>query len=336
MTDARLAVEAPHGFRVVGRLGSGQTSTVYLAEHVRLGRVALKLPRADLARHPLLLRMFESEVVITLKLDHPRVVRGLQGNPTGSGAFLALEVCPGGTLDQMLLERGRLPVATAVRLVEDVTEGLLYTHAQKVLHRDVKPANVFLTDEGRAKLGDFGTGTFMAEDGADRVGTAFYMAPEIFEGGSSSVRSDVYALGILAYEVLSGERPFVGETYEQLMHAHLGGLVKDLTAVRDEIPPALAAVVRMAMARLPARRYRDVGEFLDAWRDATPEHRVTTPQAGRPPSSAVGRASRNKTTQTMVDDRSRVTRSTVGGSSESAGRSSWWKRLLGSRDDSGA
>lgn len=336
MSEAFAGIAAPPGFRIVQRLGSGQTSTVYLAEHVRLGRVALKLPRDDLARHPLLLRMFESEVVITLKLDHPRVVRGLQGNPTGSGAFLALEVCPGGTLDQMLLERGRLPMPTAVRLVEDVTEGLLYTHAQKVLHRDVKPANVFLTDDGRAKLGDFGTGTFMAEDGADRVGTAFYMAPEIFEGGSSSVRSDVYAMGVLAYEVLSGERPFVGDTYEQLMHAHLGGLVKDVTTVREEIPPALAAVVRKAMARLPVRRFVDVGEFLDALRQATPEYRVAATQAARSPSATVGRASRSKTTQTASDDRGRLTRSTVGGAVDGRATSSWWKRLLGSRDDPGA
>ncbi|MFP4596285.1 serine/threonine-protein kinase, partial [Ralstonia sp.] len=219
MSESDAWPRAPRDYRILHRLGSGQTSHVYLAEHRRYGRVALKLPRPELEHRPVLRRMFENEVMITMRLEHPRVVLGLEGHPTGRDAFLALEVCGGGTLDQLLLERGRLPVDEAVRLVEDVAEGLAYTHEHKVLHRDVKPANVFLGDDGRAKLGDFGTGVFSSEDKGERVGTAFYMAPEIFEGGAATVRSDVYSLGVLAYEVLTGERPFAGDSVDALMHA---------------------------------------------------------------------------------------------------------------------
>jgi len=279
--------KAPKGFRVMNRLGSGRTANVHLAAHERYGKVALKLPRDELEQRPVLRRMFENEVMITLRLDHERVVRALGGHPTGSGAYLALELCAGGTLDQLLLERGRLPLRQAVRLVEDVAEGLGYAHDAKVLHRDVKPANVFLTLEGRAKLGDFGTGAFMNDPSEERVGTAFYMAPELFEGRSASVVSDVYSLGVLAFEVLTGERPFRGDSYEALMHEHLAGLLRDPRTVRSGLPDGLARLVRTAMARQPQRRYPSVAAFLSALREATPELREveeagpTTGRAGR-------------------------------------------------------
>jgi serine/threonine-protein kinase len=334
VSERDAAPFAPRGYEVLHRLGSGQTAHVYLAEHRRYGRVALKLPRPELATQPVLRRMFESEVMITLKLDHPRVVRALEGHPTGQGAFLALEMCGGGTLDQRLLERGRLPLAEAVRLVEDVAEGLSYTHDSKVLHRDVKPANVFLDDDGRAKLGDFGTGVFVAESAEDRVGTAFYMAPEIFEGATPSVRSDVYSLGVLAYEVLTGERPFGGDTVEALMHAHLGGLIRDPRALRPKLAPDLARAIRRAMARLPDRRYQRVAEFLEAVRAATPDVRPPVPADA--PTRRVGRTSRTRTPPGPEASGDAVGRDQTGreGDGPTPTRGAWWRRLFGGdRDD---
>jgi len=259
----------PEGYDVLQRLGAGRTSLVWLARERAGGReVALKLPRPWLRSDATLRRMFENEVQITLKLDHAHVVRAYAGHPTGEDAFLALEYCPGGTLDQLLLERGRLPVETATRLVHEVAMGLAHTHERRVVHRDVKPANVFLDAAGHAKLGDFGTGTFQSEDVTDRVGTAFYMAPEVFEGRSTSVRSDVYSLGVLAYEVLAGERPFVGASYDELMFAHLHSLPRDLRAVRPELPGGVPRAVARALSRDPDRRFPDVASFLAAYREA--------------------------------------------------------------------
>ncbi len=340
----------PHGYRILHRLGSGQTANVHLARHARYGKVALKLPRPEIEERPVLRRMFENEVMITLRLDHPHVVRGLDGHPTGSGAYLALEMCSGGTLDQALLERGRLPLSEAIRLVSEVAEGLAYAHGRKVLHRDVKPANVFLDDGGRAKLGDFGTGVFFGADDAERVGTAFYMAPEIFEGGASTVRSDVYALGVLAYEVLTGQRPFRGETFDALMHAHLGGLLRDPASLRPELPKEAARVVRTALARLPARRHDGVDAFLTAWYAAGASQAGTAAGApaaagprdpeGRPDDAppAAGRKGRGRRAETPsagaagpeaeASDRDRADAERDG-----AGRS-WWRRLWGgSRDE---
>ena len=275
---------APAGYQVLQRLGAGRTAVVWLArEAVAAREVALKLPRPDLQSDAVLRRMFENEVQITLRLDHPHVVRAFAGRPTGPEAFLALEYCSGGTLDQLLLERGRLPIEMAVRLVHEVAMGLAHTHERRVLHRDVKPANVFLGGDGHAKLGDFGTGTFQAEDAEERVGTAFYMAPELFEGRSTSVLSDVYSLGVLAYEVLGGERPFVGATYEALMVAHLHSLPRDLKAVRPELPARVSRVVSKALSRDPERRFPDVATFLAAYREAiglgAPEAATPLPDA---------------------------------------------------------
>lgn len=247
----------PPGFALENRLGAGQTAVVWLARHEVFGQVALKLPRPEVQVQPLLRRMFENEVQITLSLRHPNIVAGLAGHPTGEGAYLALEHCAGGTLDRVQgAETG-----TAIGWILDVAAGLEASHSHQVLHRDVKPANVFLTGDGSAKLGDFGTGCYMTDENPDRVGTAFYMAPEIFEGRTATPASDIYSLGILAYELLTGVRPFSGDTYEQLMHAHTSTLPRPMHAHVADLPRTVAAVVGRAMSREAGRRHATVGAF---------------------------------------------------------------------------
>ncbi len=290
----------PPGYKLLNRLGAGQTSHVHLARHSVFGDVALKLPRPEIQQRPVLKRMFENEVSITVKLSSPNIVTAYDGYPTGDHAFLALEYCEGGTLDQLLLEQGRLPLQRAYALILDVATGLTHTHERSVVHRDVKPANVFLTGAGKAKLGDFGTGVFMAEEGEERVGTAFYMAPEVFEGRSSGVRSDIYSLGVLAYEVIAGRRPFVADTYEALMVAHHTEVPKDLRSFRPEVDPQVVRLVSKAMTRDPDKRFQQTRQFVEALRgilgvtDRDTGHGSETPAA-----PTTGRSSRTlKTTPT--------------------------------------
>lgn len=279
----------PQGYVLRSRLGSGQTSHVYLASHVERGETALKLPRPELQHRPVLRRMFENEVQITINLKHRNVVVAYAGYSTGPRAFLELEYCPGGTLDQLLLEQGKMEMQRCIALISDVARGLEYTHTRQVLHRDVKPANVFLTQEGVAKLGDFGTGIFITEDTQERVGTAFYMAPEIFEGSTSNLRTDVYSLGVLAYEVLTGVRPFTGDSYNSLMVAHTTGLPRDPRQLRDDISKSLSRVVLKAMSRDPEKRFQSVRNFVHDLRAATG---FSTEPGASPDEPRVGRASR--------------------------------------------
>ena len=283
----------PDGYEIVQRLGAGQTAVVWLARSLRGGpRVALKLPKPEALAQPVLRRMFENEVQITLKLQHANVVRAFDGRPTGPDAFLALEFCEGGTLDLLLLEKGKLALEHALALVRDVALGLAHAHDRSVLHRDVKPANVFLSDAGTAKLGDFGTGTFSAETAEERVGTAFYMAPEIFGGESASIRSDVYSLGVLAYEVLAGKRPFLGDSYDALMVAHMSSLPRDLRQHRPDVGKHVSAVVMRAMSRDAAKRFQTVDAFLDAYRVALGGTRSDAEAKATP--APTGRATRDQ------------------------------------------
>ncbi|HZJ09635.1 MAG TPA: serine/threonine-protein kinase [Trueperaceae bacterium] len=285
----------PPGYAIVNKLGSGQTAHVYLAKHPVFGDVALKLPRVEVNDRPVLKRMFENEVSITVKLASPNIVAAFDGYPAGDGAFLALEYCAGGTLDQLLLEQGRLPLERTFRLVQGVALGLAHTHERKVLHRDVKPANVFLTSDGTAKLGDFGTGVFQADEGEDRVGTAFYMGPEVFEGNSAGARSDVYSLGVLAYEVIAGVRPFVADSYEALMVAHHTAIPKDLMTYRHDLDPRVKRVVAKAMTRDPEQRFENARAFAAAFAAVTAGDDVAAHVGAERPTT--GRASRAPATR---------------------------------------
>ncbi len=175
----------PDGYTPLQRLGSGQTSHVYLVTHASRGEVALKLPRTELQHRPVLRRMFENEVQITLGLKHPNVVQGFAGYPTGPRAYLELEYCAGGTLDQLLLEQGRMPLERSLTLILEVAKGLEYTHDRQVLHRDVKPANVFLKEGGRGEDGRLRDGHLLGRGypgaGGDRLlyGARDFRGPDL-------------------------------------------------------------------------------------------------------------------------------------------------------------
>ena len=319
----------PPGYRVQEHLGSGQTSHVYLVTHERLGKVALKLPRPELYYRPVLRRMFENEVQITLSLTNTdngepdqHVVRALEGFPTGPEAFLTIEHCPGGTLDEMLGAK-QLDFTIASHLILDTAKGLEFSHSRKVLHRDVKPANVFLTETKRAKLGDYGTGLFMTERTEERVGTAFYMAPEIFEGKPPTIQSDVYSLGILAYEVLTGKRPFVGDSYDELMLQHLAGVPQTIQHLRPDATLELSNVVSQAMSRDQSKRFPSVRAFINAYTEVTGIRPMS--EVGQP---KIGRATRTRTEFTQSPMKPGVDKASEKSekSKENAGLFGWLKR----------
>jgi eukaryotic-like serine/threonine-protein kinase len=249
--------------RVLGRGGMGE---VRVARDRRLGReVAVKLlarpalSAADRAR-------FEAEARAAAAVTHPNVVAvydyGVEPVP-----YLVMECLPGRTLADDL-QFGPLAIARAVEIVRDVLAGLGAAHEKDVVHRDIKPGNVLFADDGSAKVADFGIATSGDGSGLTEtgmvVGTPAYVAPERLEGEPASVRSDVYAVGVMLHEALTGERPFTGDSPIAVAYAVHHGDVRPVAQVRPEVAPALSDVVMRAMARDPQARYDSAQALADA------------------------------------------------------------------------
>ncbi|GAB5602581.1 serine/threonine-protein kinase [Thermus sp. FJN-A] len=259
-------------FRLLMLLGLGQTSQVHLAEAPGGERVALKLPRKEVRANPALAERFAREVSFSLALKHPHLVRGLHGVPFGEEAFLALEYFPQGTLEEALA-KGPLPREEAVRALLQVGEALLFLHGKGFLHQDVKPSNVFV-GEGGYKLGDLGTLRPLGEATAEYAGSPHYLAPELFLGALPSPKSEAYSFGVMAYELLTGRRPFRGETLEALRNAHLL-----LPPPPTHLPPRLDRALRRLLAKNPEERMA-LRDFLEVLRN--PDGPPTQETPGKP------------------------------------------------------
>ncbi|WP_034385895.1 serine/threonine-protein kinase [Deinococcus sp. YIM 77859] len=242
------------GYRLLHLLGRGQSALVHLAEDPQGRQVALKIPLEKTLRQQEAAERFGNEVRLSLQFRHPHVVRGYAGTAFGPKAFVALHYYPDGTLCDVLAAQpgNKLPLRQALRILADVASGLTYLHHLGAVHQDVKTQNVYIAG-GRAALGDLGS-TYFTAQGGQASGSPFYMAPEIYQGESSSPASDVYSLGILTYELLSGQRPYQGESYEALMGAHLTRFAPPLTALNPGVPRPVARLAEQALAKRPQDR----------------------------------------------------------------------------------
>lgn len=237
--------------RVIGR---GNTSLVRLATDPRGQQVAVKIPHAKTLAVQDSAELFGNEVRLTLQFRHPHLVQGFGGTPFGPQAFLAVQYYPDGALSEQLQRDGTpLTLEGALRILADVASALAYLHHLGAVHQDVKAQNVYVNTEGRAALGDLGNTYFLAQ-GGKVSGSPYYMAPEIYHGESSSAASDVYSLGILAYELLSGERPYHGNTYEELMVAHLTRFPPPLAHLNPQVPRNVARLAELALAKRTGER----------------------------------------------------------------------------------
>ena len=239
------------GFDVQRLLGRGNSAWVHLALDGRGRRVALKLPFPETLADPQRAERFANEVRLSLQLRHDHLVVGFAGTPFGAGSYLSMRYFPEGTLSRWL-ELGKLSAAESWRILADVAGALSALHQQGVVHQDVKSQNIYL-DDGRAALGDFGAAYFVTQ-GGKTAGSPFYMAPEIYRAEGSTRASDVYSLGVLAYETLTLHRPFGGHSYEELMAAHLSRYPRPLAGQLPDLPRPVAQLVERALAKNPAER----------------------------------------------------------------------------------
>ncbi|HWW44784.1 MAG TPA: serine/threonine-protein kinase [Acidimicrobiia bacterium] len=257
-------------YEILDSLGEGAYAETYKALDTRSGdTVVLKMPNPNLFADPGLFQRYRRESDIARKLDHPGVQRGVDGGDTRTEPYLVLEYIDGDNLRRVLRSGPDLiPVDKALDWGRQLAAAIAYLHRQGIVHRDLKPENVLVTRDGRLKIADFGTAML---EGARRLtwkhlseslGTPDYMSPEQIQGGRGDDRSDVYAWGVLMYELLTGRVPFGGDNWMAVMAGHLGEHPKPIADLRPDVPPALAAVVTHAMRRYPEHRYQTMTEVL--------------------------------------------------------------------------
>ena len=260
-------------------------ATVWEAEDkVLTRRVAIKVLHPHLAGDDGFRTRFRREAVAAAKLAHPHIVTTYDTGRDGDFAYIVMELVEGTTLARLLKSQGPLPVARAVDVAVQVADALACAHSHGVVHRDVKPANILLREDGHVKVADFGIAK--AGNGGDLtrtgvvMGTAKYLSPEQVSGSPADAGSDIYALGIVLYEMISGVPPFIGDTDLSTAVARLTAAPGSLRDRRPDVPRSLEAVVLRALARDPAARFKSAEELRAGLLAVDSDNDEVTPPAG--------------------------------------------------------
>src|SRR4051794_37087416 len=252
-------------------LGFGGMSEVHLARDLRLHRdVAIKVLRADLARDPSFYLRFRREAQNAAALNHPAIVAvydtGEAEMATGPLPYIVMEYVDGVTLRDIVHTEGPMPSKRAIEVIADACQALNFSHQHGIIHRDVKPANIMISKNGAVKVMDFGIARALADANsvtqtAAVIGTAQYLSPEQARGEKVDARSDVYSLGCVLYEILTGEPPFVGDSPVAVAYQHVREDPVPPSQRHNEISPELDAVVLKALAKNPENRYQSAAEM---------------------------------------------------------------------------
>src|SRR4051794_21072967 len=255
-------------YRLEAKLGSDGMSTVYLARDTTLDRpVAVKVMHREMSEQADQLERFRQEARAVAKLSHPNVVSVIDAGEDGGYPYIVFEYVEGETLKARINRIGTLDVQEALAYAIEIARGLTVAHARKMVHRDIKPQNVLIDAEGRAKLTDFGISRQLEQDGMTAtgrvLGTTDYVAPEQAMGHPVDQRSDIYSLGVVLYEMLVGQVPFHADSQVGVAMKHVNEELPDVQQRRPELSAAAAMVVERATAKDPAQRYQEVGDLID-------------------------------------------------------------------------
>jgi beta-lactam-binding protein with PASTA domain/predicted Ser/Thr protein kinase len=252
-------------YRVVRKLGTGGMANVYLAEDQELGRrVAIKMLDDRHAQDEQFVERFRREAKNAAGLSHPNIVSIYDRGEAEGTYYIAMEYLEGRTLKELILSRGPTPIPVAIDYTRQILAGLAFAHRKGIVHRDIKPHNVVVGPDGRLKVTDFGiarSGTSQMTEAGSIIGTAQYLSPEQARGAPVDQRSDIYSVGIVLYEMLTGTVPFTGETPLEIAMKHLSATPEPPSVKRPDVPRALDLVVLRALAKDPEDRYETAAEM---------------------------------------------------------------------------
>ena len=255
-------------YRVISRLGSGGMAEVYLAQDQLLGRhLAVKVLHHHFAEDHEFVERFKREASSAAALSHPNIVGIFDRGEWNGTYYIAMEYVAGRSLKSIIREDGALDPVTAIEIVVQILRAARFAHRRGVIHRDLKPHNVILDEEGRARVTDFGIARAGASDmtlTGSVMGTAQYLSPEQAQGFAVSSASDLYSVGVILYELLTGAVPFEGESAVAIAYKQVSAVPRPPSELNPVIPPSLDAVVMRALAKDPAQRYADADELIAA------------------------------------------------------------------------
>nr|WP_308196992.1 Stk1 family PASTA domain-containing Ser/Thr kinase [Rhodococcus sp. CH91] len=286
--DRLVGVVLDRRYRIESQIARGGMSTVYRGTDLRLDRpVAVKIMDPQFAADPQFLARFEFEARSVARLTHPGLVAVYDQGQDGDHVFLVMELVEGGTLRELLRERGPMPPHAAAAVAAPVLGALAVAHRAGLVHRDIKPENILISGNGEVKIADFGLVRAVAAATTTSrsviLGTAAYLSPEQVTTGSADARSDVYSAGVLVYEMLTGRTPFTGDTSLSVAYQRVEKDVPDPSSVIDGVPTELDTFVRRATEREPGERYADAQVMADALGEICntldlPRYRVPAPR----------------------------------------------------------
>ena len=296
-------------YRILRKLGAGGMANVYLAEDEDLGRrVAIKILNDRYANDELFVERFRREAKSAAGLSHPNIVSIYDRGEAEGTYYIAMEVIEGRSLKELILTRGPLPIGSAITYTLEMLEALRFAHRHGIIHRDVKPHNILIGE--RLKVTDFGiarAGASQMTEAGSIMGTAQYLSPEQARGAPVTASSDLYSIGIVLYEMLTGKVPFNGDSAIEIAMKHLNELPKPPSKTRPEIPEELDQVVLRALSKAPEDRYQTAEEFaedlhrVEAGLPLAPETAEAATAILTAPTAVVG-----GTTEVLPDEATRV------------------------------
>jgi serine/threonine-protein kinase len=265
VTDTLINTLFDGRYRIIRKLGSGGMANVYLAEDEELGRrVAIKILNDRYANDELFIERFRREAKSAAGLSHPNIVSIYDRGEAEGTYYIAMEVIEGRSLKELILTRGPLPIANALMFAREILDALRFAHRHGIIHRDIKPHNILIGE--RVKVTDFGiarAGASQMTEAGSIMGTAQYLSPEQARGAPVTAASDLYSVGIVLYEMLTGKVPFTGDSPIEIAMKHLNDPPKPPSRIRPEIPEELDQVVLRTLAKEPEQRYQTAEEFIE-------------------------------------------------------------------------